>query len=1372
MVDITGPTGSIGPTGPAGATGPTGARGTTGWTGATGSNATLTGPTGYTGNTGPTGSAATVVVGTVGATAYGNMPLVTNSGTNKAAILNFIIPNGATGVQGPTGAASYVPGPTGAAGATGATGRSLTGPTGPQGAASTQAGPTGRDGPTGKSLTGPTGPAASMTGPTGRDGPTGKTGPQGPTGLKSDITGPTGSTGGIGATGPTGVTGAPGLATNTGPTGVTGPTGSSITGPTGAASTVTGPTGATGRQGATGVTGAAYTGPTGSVGPTGAAGLSGGTYQIPGSPAGSVVRTTIDKLSDFISVKDFGAVGNGLANDQPAIQAAIDYASKRGGGTVYMPAGYYRIGAGISWNHNCIYLRGDGQHATLIRATFDNTDIISIKGLDTGDNVPGGTPYTARDGGVSRMTITSSIDRTQGSAISISQCSNIVLEELRFDGYALGTGNVPTTGGKIVTAVSIGGGRLQNNIWLKDFEINGCAYGISIGGDIAPKNIHLTNGEINNCEYFGVSVNSCTGLDVVNVGVTGCQLVGWSFAAGGTTIKRVSLINARADSNHEAGFKFVSEIGLISGIKITGCSSTNNGTGFGPDSTAIYTPYSGDGIYFKEFVDGKIENIVIDSTTIINNGYNGISIYSGVHISVTNCLIENNSSYGPKIGQGYGIFVADLVNYFIITSNQIGTTGKAFGLGQIIETQGYGIFIGADTDNFTVCNNVLKGNKTAGMSMGSTGATKYIANNVGAEAYNSSGGSGGGSTVSGYPPLQNYGGELTATKVRAGDANFRMEVISTPVINAASIRTASLKFSDIASVDYQTTEGKYHFNAQTGSTAKPDVMTLDATSMTLGTGMTLNVGNTNTGVPTVTGANELNLTAVKRVQVTSGLFRANNLTTAQRDAIAPMTGDMVYNITLNTMQIYQGGAWVSIGAGSGSSSTAGPTGPTGQPGSAGQTGPRGPTGDPSNVTGPTGPAGSAGSLTGTIGYILTGKGGSAVFQAPFYVDVTSFGYKADGLTTSADNNVIAVNNAIASLPVTGGAIYFPPGIGILNATITFNYPARNFSLTFIGAGADASIVQFNGCNGFAMTGNSNLNYIHFANLAITTDNSTGTYTGVRLTNLVQGGYLGSSDFNSVNFRGSDNAFGNYWVTCIAVAGWSNINFIGCNFNGRSSGRFTALGTGVDLQGYPLGGFKFGIVYNFSCCHFQQLGFAITYGNYIQGVTVSQCNFVNGVFGINVQQNTTLTGDGPAQLAVIGCNFNVWADQIYIACAFSTINIANNSFYIPPSHHGIVFANFNPSYNYGGDGISITGNAFYGQDPHSLADDGRHDNICGSGITCSSPAVAIIVANTFKSLLIGMNLNGSTQSVTHTNKFIGTTTPYLTQSGNQIGLATP
>ena len=40
------------------------------------------------------------------------------------------------------------------------------------------------------------------------------------------------------------------------------------------------------------------------------------------------------------NVRDFGALGDGSANDAPALQAALD----SGAATVYIPAGAYRIG--------------------------------------------------------------------------------------------------------------------------------------------------------------------------------------------------------------------------------------------------------------------------------------------------------------------------------------------------------------------------------------------------------------------------------------------------------------------------------------------------------------------------------------------------------------------------------------------------------------------------------------------------------------------------------------------------------------------------------------------------------------------------------------------------------------------------------------------------------------------------------------------------------------------------------------------------------------------------------------------------------------------------------------------------------------------
>ena len=69
------------------------------------------------------------------------------------------------------------------------------------------------------------------------------------------------------------------------------------------------------------------------------------------------------------NVRDFGAVGDGVALDSPAIQRAID-ALPEHGGTVFVPAGVYRSG--------CLHLRSgvtlNLDPAAIIRASHDLAD--------------------------------------------------------------------------------------------------------------------------------------------------------------------------------------------------------------------------------------------------------------------------------------------------------------------------------------------------------------------------------------------------------------------------------------------------------------------------------------------------------------------------------------------------------------------------------------------------------------------------------------------------------------------------------------------------------------------------------------------------------------------------------------------------------------------------------------------------------------------------------------------------------------------------------------------------------------------------------------------------------------------------------------
>jgi len=378
-----------------------------------------------------------------------------------------------------------------------------------------------------------------------------------------------------------------------------------------------------------------------------------------------------------------------------------------------------------------------------------------------------------------------------------------------------------------------------------------------------------------------------------------------------------------------------------------------------------------------------------------------------------------------------------------------------------------------------------------------------------------------------------------------------------------------------------------------------------------------------------------------------------------------------------------------------------------------------------------------------LGNSVNSSGGIAT-SVP-YVDVRNFGYVADGST----NNYTAVVNAIASLPTTGGAIYFPPGIGIINSVLTINYPSSgNYALSFIGAGSEVSILQFNGCNGFNVTVNGSKQYIHFSGLTLSTNNSAGTYTGITLTNTVELDFAGQNNLNDITLRGSV-IFTNYWGTGISVAGLSNINFDGVDVYGTTAG---TVGTGISLYGYPSGALKFGVIYNITKCNLQNIGVGLYYGTDVQGVTVTQTNIVNGGTGIKVGTDAT----GETQLLVSGCNFNTQYNQIEIDHQVATTQIIGNSFYIASGYYGVLF-NTTSSSSYGN---IVADNSFYALTAFA-----------GTGVSIKASNWVGVYGNYFGFLATGVDLVGTSTANVQSNQYNGNTVTVANIGSNSVGVAT-
>lgn len=99
----------------------------------------------------------------------------------------------------------------------------------------------------------------------------------------------------------------------------------------------------------------------------------------------AVSRTLQTKLREgWISVKDFGAVGDGSANDTIAVQDAINYANTLGGGVVYFPEGTYNLS--IVTYQPGITFQGEGGNSKLFKIPATNSFSRMFTAAGTGYN--------------------------------------------------------------------------------------------------------------------------------------------------------------------------------------------------------------------------------------------------------------------------------------------------------------------------------------------------------------------------------------------------------------------------------------------------------------------------------------------------------------------------------------------------------------------------------------------------------------------------------------------------------------------------------------------------------------------------------------------------------------------------------------------------------------------------------------------------------------------------------------------------------------------------------------------------------------------------------------------------------------------------
>ena len=359
-----------------------------------------------------------------------------------------------------------------------------------------------------------------------------------------------------------------------GPVGPTGPAGASVTGPTGptgpagsaGAAGAIGPTGHTGATGSAGAAGSA--GAVGATGPTGATGAGGGSVTYTAPFVGAVSRTLNAKLADLVSVKDFGAVGDGATDDTAAIQAAVATT----GQWIYFPPGNYKVSNQITLPANTT-LTGSGQLTATITTSAANFFLFRITGSNvTVENLT--IQNGAKTGGADFILDTTIGDiiqvRVQNivtyssygfctdtgastNAYYIVWFTNCVARLLRSNGFVftrvsaflyiedciadfVGSASA-NFAGFVLNTSPLSGRSNVGGAFFNQCAVNGTSTGTGANANQTGftfanyADIGMSNCLANNCDGYGYALNTITHLDLIRCVAAGCDNSGFALVA-------------------------------------------------------------------------------------------------------------------------------------------------------------------------------------------------------------------------------------------------------------------------------------------------------------------------------------------------------------------------------------------------------------------------------------------------------------------------------------------------------------------------------------------------------------------------------------------------------------------------------------------------------------------------------------------------------------------------------------------------------------------------------------------------------------------------------------------------------------------------